>query len=276
MTRLPLPALAAGLGLALSVQGPALGQRGPAPPPAAPAQSAPAARGAAPGAQPGFSAEQRQEIVEVLREALRQDPSILRDALVALEQSESRDRISAQRAAVTENAAALFRSAEDPVKGNPQGSITLVEFFDARCGYCKQMQPAMDQLLKRQADVRLVLKDLPILGPNSVLSSRALLAAQRQGKYAELHDALLKLREDPAEPVLRREAERIGLDWARLRREMDDPAISRRLEANTKLASALRIEGTPALVVGETLVPGAVDLATLEKLVAEARERKGS
>ena len=104
------------------------------------------------------------------------------------------------------------------MKGNAQGAVTIVEFFDARCGYCKQMEPVMDQMLRRQKDVRLVMKDLPILGPNSLLASRALLAAQRQGKYAELHDALMKLREEPAEPVLKREAERLGLDWAKLRR----------------------------------------------------------
>jgi protein-disulfide isomerase len=230
---------------------------------------------APPALAQGFTPEQRREIVDVLREALRQDPSILRDALMALEQAETRDRASAQRAAIAENAEALFRSAEDPVKGNPQGTVTLVEFFDSRCGYCKQMEPAVEQLLRRQKDVRLVLKDLPILGPNSLLASRALLAAQRQGKYAELHEALLKLREEPAEPVLKREAEKLGLDWARLRREMDDPAIARRLEANTRLAGALQIQGTPALVIGETLVPGAVDLATLERLVSEARGKQG-
>ncbi|MFZ4406648.1 MAG: DsbA family protein [Paracraurococcus sp.] len=230
---------------------------------------------APPALAQGFSPEQRREIVEVLRDALRQDPGILRDALLALEQAETRDRAGAQRAAIAEQAEALFRTAEDPVKGNPQGAVTVVEFFDARCGYCKQLHPAVEQMLKRQRDVRLVLKDLPILGPNSLLASRALLAAQRQGKYAELHDALLKLKEEPTEPVLKREAEKLGLDWARLRREMDDPAIGRRLEANTKLAAALRIEGTPALIIGDTLVPGAVDLATLEKLVAEAREKRG-
>ncbi len=230
---------------------------------------------APPALAQGFSPEQRREIVEVLRDALRQDPGILREALLALEQAETRDRAGAQRAAIAEQAEALFRTAEDPVKGNPQGAVTVVEFFDARCGYCKQLHPAVEQMLKRQRDVRLVLKDLPILGPNSLLASRALLAAQRQGKYAELHDALLKLKEEPAEPVLKREAEKLGLDWARLRREMDDPAIGRRLEANTKLAAALRIEGTPALIIGDTLVPGAVDLATLEKLVAEAREKRG-
>ncbi|MBV1799209.1 DsbA family protein [Siccirubricoccus sp. G192] len=218
-----------------------------------------------------FTPEQRQEVVGILREALRQDPSILRDALVALEAAETRDREGALRAAVAAHADALFRDPADPVRGNPQGVVTLVEFFDARCGYCKQLHPTMEQLLRRQPDVRLVLKDLPILGPNSVLASRALLAAQRQGKYAELHDALLKLREEPAEPVLRREAERIGLDWARLRREMDDPVVQQRLAGTMRLAQALRIEGTPALVIGDTVIPGAVDLATLERLVAEAR-----
>jgi protein-disulfide isomerase len=222
----------------------------------------------------GFTPEQRGEILGILRQALREDPSILREALAALESAERQEQIEARRSAIAAQADALFRDSADPVRGNPQGAVTLVEFFDARCGYCKQMHPTVEQLLRRQPDVRLVLKDLPILGPNSVLSSRALLAAQRHGKYNELHDALLKLREEPTEPVLRREAERLGLDWARLRREMDDPAIARRLEGNMRLAGALRIEGTPALVIGEQLVPGAVDLATLERLVAEARERR--
>jgi protein-disulfide isomerase len=177
----------------------------------------------------------------------------------------------AARAAIAEHGGALFRDPADPVKGNPQGVVTIVEFFDARCGYCKQLHPVMEQMLRRQRDVRLVLKDLPILGPNSLLASRALFAAQRQGKYAELQDALMRLREEPTETVLRREAERTGLDWERLRRDMADPAIGRRIEANTRLASALRIEGTPALVIGDTLVPGAVDLATLERLIADAR-----
>jgi protein-disulfide isomerase len=230
---------------------------------------------AAPATAEGFSPEQRQEIIGILRDALKQDPTILREALQALEATDLRDREGASRAAIAAHADALFRDPADPVKGNPQGAVTIVEFFDARCGYCKQLQPALDQLLRRQRDVRLVLKDLPILGPNSVLASRALLAAQRQGKYAELHDALLKLRDDPAEPVLRREAERVGLDWARLRRDMDDPGLRTRIAANLQLAQALRIEGTPALVIGDAMIPGAVDLTTLERLVAEARQRGG-
>ncbi len=221
--------------------------------------------------QAGFTEAQRAEIVGILRDALRSDPSILREALEGLEASDRREREGLSRAAIAGHAEALFRDPADPAIGNPRGAVTVVEFFDPRCGYCKRMRPVVEELLRRQRDVRWVMKDLPILGPTSVLASRALLAAQRQGKYAELHDALLRLREEPAEPVLRREAERAGLDWARLKRDMDDPAVQRRIEANTRLAQALQIQGTPAMVVGETLVPGAVDLASLERLVAEAR-----
>ena len=230
---------------------------------------------ASPALAEGFTAAQRAEIVGIVREALKRDPSILREALLAADQAEGQARESATRAAIAQHARALFQSPEDPVRGNPEGKITLVEFFDVRCGYCKQLQPALDQLLRRQRDVRLVLKDLPILGPNSMLASRALLAAQAQGKYAELYTALLGLRDEPTEPVLKREAERLGLDWARLRREMDDPAIARRLQTNRDLAEALRIQGTPAMLIGETLIPGAVDLATLERLVAEQRAKQG-
>ena len=118
------------------------------------------------------------------------------------------------------------------------------------------------------------MKDLPILGPQSVVAARALLAAHRQGKYAELYDALMSLRGEPTDAAIRGEAERVGLDYARLRREMEDPAIQQRLDANIALARALRIEGTPALIIGETLVPGALPVAQIEQMVAAARQRR--
>ena len=166
---------------------------------------------------------------------------------------------------------ALLRDAADPVRGNASGAITIVEFFDARCSYCRAMHQTLEEMLRRNRDVRLVLKDMPILGPNSVLASRAMLAAQRQGKYLPLHDALMRLREEVNEAVLRREAERLGLDWPRLRREMDDPAIARKIEANLGLARALDIQGTPALVIGDIIIPGAMELAQLEAAIVAMR-----
>jgi protein-disulfide isomerase len=248
------------------------------------ALGATAASAQPPSPAAALTAAQRQEVLAILREALRADPTILADALranplilrgaiEALREAELRDRDSASRAAIAENAETLFRDAADPYRGNPNGTIVLVEFFDVRCPYCRQLHLTMQDLVRRQRDVRVVLKGLPVLGPTSLLASRALLAAQRQGKYDALHDALLRLREDTTEPVLRREAERLGLDWPRLRREMDDPAIQRRLDANRRLAEALRVEGTPAVVFGESLLPGAVDLPTLERLAGEHRDR---
>lgn len=222
-------------------------------------------------AQPAFTPAQRAEIVAIIRDALRQDPTILRDALAAMEAAEAEQRQGAQRAAIVAEQEALFRSPEDAIKGNPRGDITIVEFFDARCGYCKQLHPTIEALIRRDGNLRVVLKDLPILGPASVLASRALVAAQRQGRYVELYDALARLRGEVTEATLRQEAERVGLDWARLRREMEDPAVQRRLEGNLRLARRLGIDGTPALVIGTRLIPGAVDLATLEDAIAEAR-----
>jgi protein-disulfide isomerase len=219
----------------------------------------------------GLSAEQRAEVLQILRDALRQDPSILRDAMVSLEQAEVAERATAQTRAIAQHADSLFRDPADAVKGNPQGRVTIVEFFDVRCGFCKQLHPTMAQLIQRENDVRVVLKDLPILGPNSVTAARALIAAQRQNQYGALYDALMRLREEPTEPVLRREAERLRLDWARLRRDMEDPATLARIERNIALARALDIQGTPAMVIGTTLLPGAVDLATLQRLTAAER-----
>lgn len=226
----------------------------------------------------GFTPAQRAEIVEILRQALREDPSILRDALGVLDQAEQSGRAEQRRLAIAQQHDALFRDSGDPQRGNPRGDVTIVEFFDARCGYCKQLHPVMEALLARDRNIRVVMKDLPILGPNSVLAARALLAAQRQNRYVPLYQELLGLRGEPTEPVIRQLAERVGLDWARLRREMEDPAIQRRIEGNIRLAQAIGVEGTPALVVagsaGPTFVPGAVDLPTLERLVAEARGQR--
>ena len=120
--------------------------------------------------------------------------------------------------------------------------------------------------------MRLVYKDLPILGPASVLGTKALLAAQKQGAYVKMREAVMKLPPDTTLPQIETVARGLGLDWPRMQRDMDDPSVQGRIEANLKLAHELGIEGTPALVIGGDLVPGAVDLPDLEKAVAEARK----
>jgi len=121
--------------------------------------------------------------------------------------------------------------------------------------------------------VRLVYKDLPILGPPSVTASKALLAAHRQGGYEKLRDAVMSGPPQPTKASIQEAAQRLGLDWKRLERDMEDPAIQARLDANLKLAQSVGIEGTPAMVIGSELIPGAVDMADLTKAIAAARAR---
>lgn len=129
----------------------------------------------------------------------------------------------------------------------------------------------MEQFLRQDHDVRLVYKDLPILGPASVLGSKALIAAQKQNAYEKMRDAVMKLPPDTTRDMIQATAQKLGLDWPRLSHDMDDPAVQQRIEANLKLARALAIQGTPALVIGGEIVPGAVDLAELKRIVAETR-----
>jgi protein-disulfide isomerase len=216
-----------------------------------------------------FTPAQRAEIVQILRDALKQDPSILRDAVTAMQTDEG-DR---QRAALVAAKDTLIDPA-DPVGGNPKGDVTIVEFFDTRCPYCRKLEPTMADLLARDRGVRLVYKDLPILGPASVLGSKALLAAQKQGGYEKLREAIMAAPPQTTKAMIQDAAQRLGLDWKRLDRDMDDPAIQARIDTNLKLARSVGIEGTPALVIGGELIPGAIDLPELRKVVATARGAK--
>ncbi|MEA2726342.1 MAG: hypothetical protein QOF70_817 [Acetobacteraceae bacterium] len=217
-----------------------------------------------------FTAAQRVEIVAIVRDALKQDPSILRDAVVALQADEGERSQEATRSAIVQSRNQLVTQA-DPVAGDPNGDVTIVEFFDTRCPYCRKLEPVMDSFLTQDHRVRLVYKDLPILGPASVLGTRALLAAQRQGAYGQMREAVMKLPPDTTIAQIEASARALGLDWPRMARDMDDPAVQARIDANLKLAHDLGIQGTPALVIGNDLVPGAVELPALRKAVADAR-----
>ncbi|MBU6497805.1 MAG: DsbA family protein [Rhodospirillales bacterium] len=230
----------------------------------------------APGQSPAassFSAAQRAEIVQILRDALKSDPSILRDAVTALQQDDGRQQAQATQARLQSFAPELTRTPGDPTAGNPRGDVTLVEFYDVRCPYCRSMRPVLARLLTQDRKIRVVYKDIPILGPGSVLAARAVLAAARQGAYQKLHDTLMDGTPNITEAVIQKAAEADGLNWKRLRADMDAPAIQARIDANLRLAAALHIEGTPAYVIGDTLLPGAVSLADLQHAVAVARAR---
>lgn len=226
----------------------------------------------APARAEEFTPDQRQAIVDILRDAMQRDPSILRNALAALQADDAHEQEQAAQATIARLGPRLVDPA-DPVAGNPLGDLTIVEFYDTRCPYCRTMEPVIATLLKADARLKLVVKDLPILGPNSLIESRALLAAQRQGGYFKLRPAILALSGTTTRDTLRDLADRQGLDGARLLTDMDDPAIKARLEANLGLAPQLGIDGTPAFVVGGRMVSGAADLREMQAVVAAARGR---
>jgi protein-disulfide isomerase len=224
---------------------------------------------AAPVAKSTFTSEQRAQIVHIMRDAMKQDPTILRDAIIVLQADNDRLEAQARRTAVARYASGLADSG-DPSVGNPRGNVTVVEFFDPRCPYCRQLAPVLARFVARNGDVRLVYKDYPILGPASELGSRALLAAQLQGRYEALREVLMASPPDFTRESIRAAAALAHLDWPRLQRDMDSAAVAQKVAANRDLASALGIDGTPTLVIGEKIVEGA-DLPTIAAAVANAR-----
>ncbi len=219
-----------------------------------------------------FTPDQRQALAALLREALVKDPSILREALAALQADEVRRQDQVTRDVLTMLGPRLADPA-DPVLGNPLGDVTVIEFYDTRCPYCRRMKPVVADLIRTDPRIKVVIKDLPVLGPSSQLESRALLAVQRQGGYFKMQDAVLQLGGTSTRDSLKDIADRLGLDGARMLRDMDDPDIKARLQANVDLAREIGIEGTPAFVIGQRLIAGAAELKSLQEAVLQARSR---
>jgi protein-disulfide isomerase len=220
-----------------------------------------------------FSPAQTEDIERIVRDYLLRNPELILEAVESLEQKRRDDAQASAKSAITERHDEIFKDPESPVAGNPQGDVTIVEFFDYRCPYCKQVEPSMAQLRKDDSKLRFVYKELPILGPESVVASRAALASRKQGKYLAFHEGLMRARGGLDEAAVLKIAAEAGLDGQRLKADMAAPEIDQILDRNLKLARALAITGTPGFVVGETVVPGAVDLPTLKSLVADARKK---
>ncbi len=165
----------------------------------------------------------------------------------------------------------LFADPVLPSLGNPEGDLVLVEFFDYRCPFCKVIAPDVAALVAADGNLKHVIVDWPLLGPDSEYAARAALAAQRQGAYWSYREALLQIRGEPGEALIVSIAEELGLDVDRLRRDMASVELAQRIQANARLAEALRLRGSPAFVFGDAIVEGAVSRAKLEQLIADQR-----
>lgn len=220
-----------------------------------------------------FSKSQREAIGAIVREYLMENPSILREMMSALEEKEAAELAKAQESALAERADDLFRSPGDVVLGNPKGDVTLVEFFDYNCGYCKRALDDMLTLIKEDKNLRVVLKEYPILSKGSAEAATISLAAAKQGKYLEFHSALLSSRGQANEAKALRVAEEAGLDMKRLKADAKDPAIMSSLREQVLLARALNLRGTPAYVIDDVVVPGAIGAAKLREHIKSVREK---
>jgi protein-disulfide isomerase len=210
------------------------------------------------------------QVEAIVRDYLMREPEIIYEALQELQRRETAAEAERRTAALTARKDDLFHSAASPVGGNPEGDVTLVEFFDYRCGYCRRVVGALRALVDQDEDLRVVFKEFPILGEDSVRASRAALAAERQGLYMPLHFALMAA-DDLSMDGIMQAAAGVGLDTGQLAQDMESPEVQAEIAATYALARDLGIEGTPAFVVDDELIPGAVSQERLAALIDEAR-----
>ena len=219
-----------------------------------------------------LSPQQSQEVERIVRDYLLKNPDVILEAMKALEAREQAQQTERTKTALEKNRDKLLRSTASPALGNPKGDVTVVEFFDYQCPYCRKVVEPVFNAVAKDGKVRIVMKELPILGPESTYAAKAALAAHKQGKYRELHLALMDQKTKLSEAVVIAAAEKLGLDTKRLKRDMDSPDIDDEIKQNIELAHALQINGTPAFIVGNQIAPGAIDGDRLTAMIKEARK----
>jgi protein-disulfide isomerase len=231
--------------------------------------------GAMPAIAETFSTDQREEIGKIVKDYLLTHPEVMQDAMAELEKRQQAAEAEKHRTAIVDNKATLFNSPHQVILGNPQGNVTMVEFFDYNCGYCKRAMSDMLDLIKNDSNLKFVLKEFPVLGEGSVEAARVAVAARMQDstgkKYIEFHQKLLGGRgADKARALA--VAKEVGFDMSRLERDMGSDEVKKTIDENMKLAEALGVNGTPSYVVGQEVVVGAVGLDALrEKISAERK-----
>ncbi|MGA3306820.1 MAG: DsbA family protein [Stellaceae bacterium] len=223
-------------------------------------------------AQSAFSPAQQQELQKLIHDYLQTHPEAVLDALKAAKDKEDAATAERQAKAIVEKRAELLSDPDSAVGGNPKGDVTLVEFFDYRCPYCKQMEPTIQALIKEDGKLRVVYKEFPILGPVSVFASRVAIASRKQGKYEAFRSQMIAAKGNIDQDTVLKTAAASGIDLDKLKTDMAAPDVDKVIQRNFALAEALNIDGTPGLVVGNTVIEGAADLDEMRKRIAAARK----
>ena len=229
---------------------------------------------AAENAIQNLSTKQRQLIERVIRDYVLENPEIIEEAIRKLEQNKRLIASQADEKRVLENVNALYRDPDTPILGNPNGDISIVEFVDHGCGVCKRFHPILNELVRTDPGVRLLYKEWPILGPSSILASRAAIASRRQGKYKIFLDALLGSHSRLSVRNVTALAQSVGINVKQLKKDMKSPKVDEILLKNYQLAEQLGLNGTPSLVIEQKLFRGGRDLQTLRAIVQDLRKKK--
>jgi protein-disulfide isomerase len=233
---------------------------------------------ALPAAAPAqtFSDDQRHQIEDIVKDYLIKHPELIQDVMAALDRKQQEADAAKAATTIKENNATLFNSPHQVVLGNPQGDITMVEFFDYNCAFCKRALPDMMTLLKDDPNIKFVLKEFPVLGEGSVEAAHVAVAARMQDptgkKYIEFHQKLLGGRGPADKARALAVAKEVGFDMARLEKDMTSDEVKTTIDEDMKLADALGVNGTPSYVVGSEVVVGAVGLDELKKKIAAVQK----
>jgi protein-disulfide isomerase len=222
----------------------------------------------------GFTAAQKKELDTVIHDYLMNNPKVIMDAVEKFRQDQQAGEAKVFDAKIKEKQVELYKNEKDPVAGDKKGDVTLVEFFDYNCGYCKHAFKDLQALMKADSKLKVVFKEIPILSESSYTAARYALASDRQGKYFEYHAALMEHNGAISEESLAEVAKSVGLNVEKLKKDADDPAIRAHIESNLSLAHDIGISGTPGFVINDIVLRGAYGLEAMQKTVNDARAAK--
>ncbi len=222
-----------------------------------------------------FTDDQKKEMETIIHDYLMAHPEVLRDMAVALDTQDKQAAKDSQNTTLNQSAAEIFRNVADGVVGNPKGDVTIVEFMDYNCGWCHKSIKEVQALIAEDPNVRVVMKEFPIFGAGSEYAARAALASVKQNKYWAFHQALFGTSGQVTAEVVDKVAKTVGLDVAKMKTDMKDPAIDAELGKTQDLASALQFSGTPGFIVDTAVFPGYESKEKLMAAVNDVRAQGG-
>ena len=214
------------------------------------------------------------DVKRLALEAILENPEIIMQAIQLLQQREDQAKAEAIGSVLENQRELLEQDPNAPVIGNPEGDVTVVEFFDYNCPYCKRAAPVVKNVIAGDSEVRVVYREWPILGEGSDFAARAALASRNQGKYEEFHWALMALNGRATEASVLKVVRELGLDEDQLRADMEAPEVDAHIQISMELARQLGFSGTPSFVIGDALAPGLITEDEMTRLIVAVRDAR--